>query len=64
MAKEKHMTEIPRSVLEATARVMGPKSAAARALADADSYDGETTFFRHGARIMVKKTALSVSRWN
>jgi hypothetical protein len=64
MAKNKTMTEVPRSVVEATARVMGPSSAAARALADADSHDGETAFFRHGNTILVKKTALPVSRWN
>lgn len=64
MAKTKHMVEIHRSVLEATARVMGPESAAARALADADSHDGETAFFRHGGTILVKKTALPLSRWN
>ena len=58
------MTEVPRSVLEATAQVLGPTSAAARALADADAHDGETKFFRHGAQIMVKMIALPVSRWN
>jgi len=64
MAKNKHMTEVPRSVVEATARVMGPASAAARALADADSHDGETAFFRHGNTILVQKKALPASHWN
>jgi hypothetical protein len=53
------MVEIPRGVLEATARVIGPQSAAAQALADADSHDGETVFFRSGATILVQKKAPS-----
>lgn len=58
------MIEIPRSVVEATAQVLGPESAAARALADADTHDGKTSFHRHGNQIIVKKMALAVSRWN
>jgi len=64
MAKNKRMTEVHRSVVEATARVMGPLSAAARALADADAHDGETAFFRHGGTILVQKKAPPISRWN
>ena len=58
------MVEVPRNVLEATARIIGPLSAAAKALADADSHDGETRFFRHGTTILVQKKAPAISRWN
>lgn len=51
------MIPISRGVLEAAARVIGPQSAAAQALADADSHDGETAFFRCGATILVQKKA-------
>jgi hypothetical protein len=51
------MTPIDRSILETTARIIGPQSAAAQALADADAHDGETAFFRWGTQIIVQKKA-------
>jgi hypothetical protein len=51
------MTRVDRSVLEATAQIIGPSSAAAQALADADAHDGETAFFRLGLTIVVQKKA-------
>lgn len=57
------MISIPRGVLEATARVMGPMSAAARALADADAHNGETAFFRSGTTILVQKKAPISGQW-
>jgi hypothetical protein len=58
------MTPVSRSVLEATARVIGPQSAAAQALASADSHNGETKFFRCGTTILVQKKAPATSKWN
>jgi hypothetical protein len=58
------MISIPRGVLEATARVMGPESAAAKALADADAHNGETAFFRCGTQILVQKKAAVTSCMN
>lgn len=49
------MTPIARSVLEATARVIGPQSAAAQALASAADHNGETKFWRSGRTIVVQK---------
>jgi len=60
----KKMTSVPREVLEATARVMGPLSAAAKALANADAHNGETAFFRCGTTILVQKKMPAISRWN
>jgi hypothetical protein len=36
---------VPRSAIESTAAVMGDHSAAAKALRDADSHDGEVRFW-------------------
>lgn len=36
---------VPRSVIESTATIMGEHSAAAKALRDADSHDGEIRFW-------------------
>lgn len=58
------MVSIHRSVLEATAHMMGPASAAAKALADADAHDGETVFFRCGSTILVQKKMPAISKWN
>lgn len=55
MAVRSKMTEIPRDVIEATARILGPASAAAQALADADAHDGQSFFFRLGDMIIVQK---------
>lgn len=55
MAVRSKMVEIPREVIEATARVLGPASAAAQALADADSHSGQSFFFRLGNMIIVQK---------
>ena len=57
------MIRLDRKVLEATARIVGPSSAAAQALADADSHNGETEFFRSGATILVKKKAPAPGQW-
>jgi hypothetical protein len=57
------MTEMSRGVLEATARILGPSSAAARALADADTHIGETAFFRCGTTILVQKKAPILEQW-
>lgn len=56
------MVPVDRSVLEATARIIGPMSAAAQALADADTHDGETAFFRCGTTIVVQKKP-SLGQW-
>lgn len=55
MAVRKKLTKISRDVLEATARILGPSSAAAQALASADSHDGKTYFFKCGNTIIVQK---------
>jgi hypothetical protein len=57
MLRRTKMIPVDRSVLEATARIIGPMSAAAQALADADTHDGETAFFRLGPTIVVQKKA-------
>lgn len=57
------MIEVDRKVLEATARIIGPSSAAAQALADADAHDGETAFFRSGTTILVQKKAPTSGQW-
>ena len=49
------LTPIDRAVLEATARIIGPQSGAAQALADADTHNGETRFYRCGTQIVVQK---------
>ena len=64
MGARRKMASVAREVLEATAHVMGPLSAAAKALADADAHDGETAFFRCGATILVQKKAAVTSRLN
>lgn len=54
MAKSK-IIAVHRSVLERTAHIIGPSSAAARALAAADEHEGESNFFRCGPVILVQK---------
>lgn len=53
--KIRHLTEIPRHVIETTARIMGPASAAAVAIEEADSHDGQVKFYRSGNTIIVVK---------
>lgn len=48
--------EVPRATLEATARILGEHSAAAKALSDADAREAtgqEVAFFKAGDRILV-----------
>lgn len=54
MATRTKLISIDRSVLEATAQVIGPSSAAARALASADAHEGKANFFRCGTVILVQ----------
>jgi hypothetical protein len=54
MSKHTKIIAVHRSVLEATAHVIGPSSAAARALAAADEHNGESSFFRCGTVILVQ----------
>lgn len=46
---------ISREVLEMTAHVVGPSSAAAEALKDADSHNGPVRFWKRGNMIVVEK---------
>jgi hypothetical protein len=55
MAVHRNFPPISRDVLEATARILGPSSAAAQALADADSHNGVSNFFKLGNTIIVQK---------
>ena len=48
-------TVVTREVLEATARVIGPHSAAAKALADAAKHNGPVVFWTHGNILWVEK---------
>ena len=58
MAVKRKFSRISRDVLEAAARIVGPSSAAAKALADADSHDGDTYFFKLGNTIIVQKVTV------
>lgn len=57
MATRRKMTKVSRDVLEATAQILGSASAASKALADADTHEGVTNFFRYGNTIIVQKVA-------
>jgi hypothetical protein len=52
----KQMREVPRDAVERVAKVFGAKSAAARALADADKHDGPVQFFQCGNTILLGKS--------
>jgi hypothetical protein len=47
--------EIPRAAVESVAAVYGKRSAAAKALEDADAYDGPVQFYQHENQILIKK---------
>lgn len=51
---ERKIVPIDRVILERTAHIIGPSSAAARALMAADQHDGEANFFRCGTVILVQ----------
>lgn len=57
MAKKKlHMVEMSRTVVENVAKIMGPYSACANALADADTHDGPVKFYQtERGTILVEK---------
>lgn len=57
MAIKRNPKPLSRDILEATASIIGPTSAAAIALADANSHDGKTEFFIYDRMIIVKKIA-------
>jgi hypothetical protein len=46
---------LARSVVEAVARVVGPNSAACKALADADAHGGPVRFWRVGSTLIVER---------
>ena len=46
---------VTRETLEATARIIGPSSAAAAALADANTHNGPVVFWAHGNILWVEK---------
>ena len=49
------MIPVNRRLLEEVARIVGPASAAAMALKDADSHNGHVKFWKHGKSIIVEK---------
>ncbi len=53
---DNEVMEVPRDRLEKVAHIVGPESAAAKALADADAHDGPVRFFlTDRATIIVEK---------
>jgi len=52
---EKHLTLVDRSLIERVARIAGPSSASAKALADADACDGPVRFFLSDGVVIVEK---------
>lgn len=56
------MVLIEREVLERAAKVLGPLSASAQALKDADEYGGPVTFYKLGNTILVQKRAAVVKQ--
>ena len=62
MGKNGKMIPIDREVIEKTAQVLGPLSACAQALKDADEYGGPVTFYKLGNTILVQKGAAVAKR--
>ena len=58
MAKNKKGCLVFRHLLEKTAHIMGPSSASAQALADADSHKGPVLFWQKGETLVVEKLTL------
>ena len=57
MKKQEPMREIPRAQVEQVAKIVGPSSASAQALKDADAHDGPVRFFKSGSSILLEKLA-------
>jgi hypothetical protein len=49
------MKELPRAAVENVAAIFGQCSGAAKALREADAYEGPVQFYQHGSKILIKK---------
>ena len=55
MKKQPPMTSVSLETLEATAKILGPSSAAAKALAEAKDHKGFVRFWKSGNTLILEK---------